>query len=68
MTNKEAYEKLFPIGLYEYDYSKDAMYYYPCDDRHGMFYGEGCNCTTKINRKYLNQEFIDRKIAKYEQV
>lgn len=66
MTNEEAYDKLFSGGFNYYDESKDSIYNYPCDDLHGMFSSGGCNCSTKINREYISQSDIDKKITDYE--
>lgn len=66
MNNKEAYILLFGYP-YTYDESKDSIYYYPCDDLHGMFSSSGCNCSTQTKREYRSQSDIDKRIATYEQ-
>ena len=63
MTNKEAHELLFTLDYY--DEEKDAIYYYPCDDLHGMFSDHSCNCTIEKFHKYRKQDEIDKKIEKY---
>lgn len=67
MNNKESYTRLFSNGLYYYDELTDSIYYYPCNDLHGMFGGGDCNCTTHSVRKYLSQDYINKRIANYEQ-
>lgn len=67
MTNKEAYNKIFLSGFYYYDETNSSIYHYPCDDLHGMFSSGDCNCTTRLNREYISQSDIDKRIAQYEQ-
>ena len=68
MTNKQVYQEIFSSRLHQYDDAADAIYYYPCDDLHGMFSGHDCNCKTRIERKYLSQEDIDSEIVNYEAI